>query len=113
MDIRELKAKGGFVSTSPVPIEVEWEHEDDAGEAVTDKFTVHVVRQSFGAVEKLFASETDRSRSAAFIAQCIRFGDGAEKMTYDDAYQLDPGLAAVLMRAINDVNRTGRAKAKN
>jgi hypothetical protein len=112
MDLRELKAKGGFVSAEPVPREVEWKHNGD-GKEVTDKFTVHVVKQSFGAIEKLFSGTDDRSRSAAFISECIRLGDGTERMTYEDAYMLDPGLAAVLVGAINQVNGTGKAKEKN
>jgi hypothetical protein len=110
MNLRELKAKGGFVSTTPIAKEVSWEHEVE-GKSETDTFTVSVVKQSFGAVEKLFLGPDDRSKSAAFISQCIRFGD--EQMTYEDAYQLDPGLAAVLMKAINEVNGTGKVAAKN
>lgn len=110
MNLRELKAKGGFVSAAPILKEVTWTHEVD-GVSTDDTFTVGVVKQSYGAVEKLFSGTDDRSKSAQFISQCIRFGD--EQMTYDDAFQLDPGLAAVLMKAINEVNGTGKAAAKN
>jgi hypothetical protein len=108
MDLRELKAKGGFVSAEPVPTEVTWKRGEDS-----DTFTVHVVKQSFGAIEKLFGGADDRSRSASFIAECIRLGNGKERLTYDDAYALDPGLATVLVEAINKVNGTGKVKAKN
>jgi hypothetical protein len=99
MDLRELKAKGGFVSAEPVPVEVTWKHGKD-----TDTFTVHVVKQSFGAMEGMFEAATDRSRAATFIAACIRLGDGKERMSYDDAYALDPSLATVMVEAINKVN---------
>lgn len=108
MDLRELKAKGGFVSAEPVPVEVTWKHGEDE-----DTFTVHVVKQSFGAVEKIALGKDDRSRSATFIAECIRLGDGSERMTYEDAYSLDPGLANVLFDAIKKVNRIGEATEKN
>lgn len=114
MDLRELKAKGGFVSAEPVPKEVEWTHADpETGELVTDKFTVHIVKQSFGAVEKIALGDDHRSRSATFIAECIRLGDGSERMTYEDAYSLDPGLANVLFEAIKKVNRIGESTEKN
>ena len=108
MDLRQLKSRGGFVSPRPVPVEVEWTHTLDDGQEVTDQFTVHVLRQSFGTMEELLTSDDDRSKSAAFIASCVRFGEaGKERMSYDDAYQLDPGLAAVLIGAIYRINGTG------
>lgn len=115
MDLKQLKAKGAFVPKAPVPREVEWTHIDqESGEEVTDKFTVYVKKQSFGSIERLFMGEDDRSKSAAFIAQCIRLGDGGkDELSYEDAYQLDAGLAAVLVKAINDVNSTGKAEPKN
>jgi hypothetical protein len=113
MNLRELKAKGGFIDATPVAKEVEWKHTDDSGNEVTDKFTVHVVRLSFGDVERLFASGSDTSRAATFIERCIRLGDGTERLSYDDAYALDPGLASVLVQAVNEVNSTGRDAEKN
>lgn len=115
MNLKELKARGGFVSAVPVKRDVEWTHPDpDTGEEVTDKFSVFVKRQSFGAIERLFVGNDDQSKSATFISECILLGeDGKDRMTYQDAYQLDPGLAAVLVKAINEVNKTDQAKAKN
>lgn len=115
MDLKQLKAKGGFVAAVPVPKEVTWKHHDEeTGEETTDVFTVHILKQSFGSIERLFLGADDRSKSAAFIAECIRLGDGGkERMTYEDAYQLDPGLAAVLVAAANEVNGTGKSAPKN
>lgn len=115
MDLKQLKARGAFVPKAPIPCEVEWTHADpETGEEVTDKFTVYVKKQSFGSIERLFMGEDDRSKSAAFIAQCIRLGDGGkDEMTYEDAFQLDAGLAAALVKAINEVNSTGKAEPKN
>lgn len=115
MNLKELKARGGFVSAVPVKKEVEWTHVDpQTGEEVTDKFGVFVKKQSFGAIERLFIGKDDQSKSATFISECILLGeDGKDQMTYQDAYQLDPGLAAVLVKAINEVNQTDKAAAKN
>lgn len=115
MNLKELKARGGFISPIPVKRDVEWKHIDPtSGEEVTDKFSVFVKRQSFGAIERLFVANDDRSKSATFISECILLGDDAkDRMTYEDAYQLDPGLAAVLVKAINEVNQTDKGAAKN
>ena len=106
MDVAALKARGGVIPAAPLPKEVEWTHADlETGEKITDKFTVHILRHSYGAMERMVLGEGDRSKGALLISNCVRFGDaGEEVMSYEDAYQLDPGLAAVLMKAINEVN---------
>lgn len=106
MDLAALKARGGVISAAPIPKAVEWEHDDpETGEKVTDKFIVHILRHSYGAMERMVLGEGDRSKGALLISNCVRFGDaGDEVMSYEDAFQLDPGLAAVLMKAINEVN---------
>jgi hypothetical protein len=113
MNLKELRERGGFVASAPIPRDVEWKHFDEAGEEVTEKFIVHVAKQSFGDIERLYLGSDDRSKAATFISQCIRLGDGTERMTYEDAYQLDPGLAAVLVQAANEVNQTVKATPKN
>lgn len=110
MLLKDLIDKGGFVSAEPVKKLVEWTRED-GGEIVTDKFSVWVLRQSFGNIEKLWTGPDDQSHSALMISECIRFGEKAEeRMTYEQAYQLHPGLATVLMVAFNEVNRPTRPK---
>lgn len=105
MDLAALKARGGVISAAPIPKEVEWTHHDpETGEKVTDKFTVHILRHAYGAMERMVTGDGDRSKGALLIANCVRFGAGDEVMSYEDAFQLDPGLAAVLMKAVNEVN---------
>jgi len=105
MNLEQLRQAGAFVDPAPVREEVEWTHKTEDGETVTEKFAVHVRRQSFGAVDRLFSSLDDRSRSAWLISQSVLLGPEArEQFTYDDAYQLDPGLAYVLIDVINRVN---------
>jgi hypothetical protein len=114
MDLKQLKAKGGIVTSVPVAKEVTWVHRDqETGDQVTDTFTVHILKQSFGSIERLFTNTSDRSRSAAFISECVRFGEGGkEAISYEEAFQLDPSLAAVLVVAANEVNGTGKAPAE-
>lgn len=106
MKLSELKAKGGFVPSELVAKDVTWKRGDEEL-----AFTIYVKRQSFGAMEKLFSGDSDQSKSAKFISECIFLGEnGKERISYEDAYQLDPGLAAVFAQAVNEVNG---AKPKN
>lgn len=114
MNLAALRARGGFVPLEPVPKEVTWKHTNDEGVEVEDTFTVFIKRQSFGTIEQLFTAEGDRSKSAAYISQTVRLGEkGKDAISYDDAFQLDPGLAGALINAINEVNGTGRTEPKN
>lgn len=110
MDLKRLRERGGIVPSAPVKTEVSWTH-DLEGQEVTDTFTVYVVKHSFGAVERIFALNSkhpERSHTAAFIAESIRLGeDGSERLSYEDAFQLETGLARAFMDAINAVNGTG------
>ena len=115
MDLNQLRERGAFVSQSPVEHEVSWTHDQD-GQAITDTFTVHVVKHSAGTVERLrmkAQAEKDLLWGPLLISETIRLGDdGSERLTYQDAQALDTSLARVLMDAINTVNGTGAA-AKN
>lgn len=106
MKLADLRAAGGFVSPAPVKRTVTWT--PDGRDPVT--FDVWIKRRSFGAIERLFADDDDRSKSAAYIAESIALGEhGKDKLTYEDAYQLEPSLARVLIEALNEVNGTGAA----
>lgn len=111
MNLKELRERGGIVPSAPVKTEVSWTHPGEDGQDVTDTFTVHVVKHSFGAVERIIGENNrhpDRSQTAAFIAASILLGDdGSEVIAYEDAYQLETGLARALMDAISRVNGTG------
>lgn len=117
MKLQDLRAKGAFVKAGTVRKEVEWTHfDEESQEMVTDKFSVHVRRHSFGTISRAMAnSSEDRSQTATLIAETIVFGDDAnEVMSPADAFQLDPGLATVLIKAINEVNGLSeRVPAKN
>lgn len=114
MNLDDLRKKGGFVPLAPVKKEVVWTRHNETGEEISDTFDVYIKRHSFGAIESIWTGDEDKSKSAAYISQSIRLGPGGkETLTYDDAYQLDPGLATVLITAINEVNGTGATTPKN
>lgn len=94
MNLAEIRNAGGFVPDEPVKVPVEW-----GGH----KFDVFVKRLSFGQVENLFTSD-DRSKSARMIAASVLLGEDREPISYEDAFRLDPTLAAKLIEAINTVN---------
>lgn len=105
MDLTQLKAKGAFVTTDAALEPIVWTHRTPDGTELTDTFDVHVLRVSFGVLERAGKQENSAS---ALIAACVRFGeDGDEAMTYEEACALDPGLAAKLVEAVNRVNRVG------
>lgn len=111
MNLSDLKAKGGIVNSAPLPKEVTWTRTNEQGEEVSDTFTIHVKKHSFGAIETIWTGGEDKSKAAAYISQSLRLGEkGKEQMSYDDAFNLDPGLAAVFIQAIHEVNGTGKPK---
>lgn len=117
MDINDLKAKGAFVQVPPVPVEVSWTHDGNDGEKVTDTFIVHVRRMSVGWLDRVFArsrGNPDASRTAALISEGVRFGEnGTEKLSYEEACQLDFDLGNALVAAFDRVNRDGDGTSKN
>lgn len=106
MNLKDLKDKGGFVSSKPVRKDVIWSRKVD-GEEVSDTFTIHVRPMSYGDIERIFVDpkDQDRSRTAALLAESVLLGDeGKERLSYTDAYQLAPSLAAALSKAVSEVN---------
>lgn len=113
MNLKELKARGGFVSPAPVKKSVTWKHVDDNGVEQEDTFDVWVVRLSYGMIDSLYSGEDARSRNAALISEAVRLGEsGKERFTYQDAYQLQPSLARALMLACAEVNALPKPKDK-
>ena len=116
MNLQQLKAKGGIVDGALVKKEVTWVHTDaKTGKDVTDKFYVHIRRQSFGVIERLFApDEAEQSRNAKYIAGSVFLGEeGADPLSYEDAFNLESKLGFSILNAVNEVNGTGKDQAKN
>lgn len=114
MDLNQLKEKGGIVEAGLVKKEITWTRYNDEDKKVTDKFDVFIRRLGFGLMERVMTadpSDPDRSISASLISEAIRLGEnGEEVMTYVDAYQLQPTLAACFTKAIKEVNQAKPAK---
>ena len=114
MDLNRLRELGGFVPPTPEKQEVTWQPIE--GEPVT--FSVHIKKLSAGTIEKLWSKTgQDRSHMAALIAEAVMLGDeGKERLSYDQAFDLDPSLAESLILAIDTVNplkRRSVTAAKN
>lgn len=119
MNKSELTKIGGVVSALPIKQEVTWTRINEQGEEVTDTFDVFVKTLAYGDYEQLFMepkkdeSEEEQaernSRNCQLIVLSIRLGENAqEAFTYDEAYQLHPGLANAFITKISRVN--GRTK---
>lgn len=103
MNLAELTAKGAFVEAAPVKTSVTWTRDNAEGEEVSDTFDVWIRRRSFGTLERVAMLGEDRSKSAKMLSECVLLGDAQEAITYEQAYQLDPGLAFALVEAVREV----------
>lgn len=98
--LKELQALGGFVG-EPVKKEITFKAN---GEDI--KATIHVIELGIGDYEKAVESkEGDRSHMAHIISNFVRLGEGGkEKISYTDAYRLNPSLGGAMVNAFNEVN---------
>lgn len=125
MDLDKLKKAGAFVSDKPVEKTVVWERKrpvpttDENGKNPGDKgwnptyqrdeleFTVSIKPLAYGEFERLVMHRDpeapQRSTNSLLISECVYFG--GEQMTYEQAYQLKPGLANAIVAKVNEVNR--------
>lgn len=103
MNLAQIKDLGGFVSDKPVEKAIKW-----AGQ----EFKVHVIPQSFGAMEDMVTAAKDKAKAATFISTAIRLDGGKQEISYDDAYAMAPPLAQELIRVINEVHAPAE-KEKN
>lgn len=112
MDIKQLNSLGGFVSQVPKKVSKTWTHNNEDFD-----IEFFVIKQSFGQVERIYLSNnsdnTTRSRASELISEFIRLGkDGSERLTYEQAYSLEPSLAGVFMEAINENLLEKKAETK-
>jgi hypothetical protein len=121
MDLQQLQNMGGFVPQAPEVREISWTRQGPDGEPVTDTFTVRVKKLSAGIIERMWADagkQPNRSYTATLISEAILLGDeGTERISYESAFNLDPGLAEVLLEdavhAVNPLHRRKGTAAKN
>jgi len=112
MKLSDLKSLGGFVDPVPVKKELTWDRIGPDGKDASDVFTVHIRRLGFGLVERTLKDdplEPDRSRTARIIAEAVLLGDAPnfERISYEDAFNLEPSLAMLFTKAIQEVTRKG------
>lgn len=111
MKLKDLKRRGAIITGDLVKKSVTWTHADEAtGDEVDDQFDIYVVKRlTFGAFDRIWGQALDQSKAALLIAECVRLGDeGEERLSYDDAYRLHPGLATVFMEAVKQVHEEHR-----
>src|SRR5690606_10246219 len=101
MDKKRLKARGGFVSALPAKFPVEWAHITPEGEDVVDKFDIHIFPRSAGLMNQIRTlSKEGKDERLLTISACVGLGeDGRERLTYEEAQELDDGLQLVLISA--------------
>lgn len=99
MRIADLQKDGGFVSEAGESRTIKWH--GDEGE-------VQILRVSFG---KIAQTQTlpEAERNVELVRLCVRFDDGKEQLSREQAESLDPALAIELLKAIADVNRLDEA----
>lgn len=117
MNLQQLLEKGTVSEPKMVKKTVTWERQDPNGnELVSDTFDIFIVcNLSFAASDRILIGDgryPDASQMARAISERVRFGEkGDERMSYNDAARLDPGLGWVLVNAINDVQAEQREAA--
>ena len=105
MNLKQLEEKGGLVSGEPVPKKVKWVRSD--GEIV--EFDILVKPLSYGRLERIIRDlksdedDDDRSYNALVISECVVLDEG-ERISYEDAYRMRPGLATAISNVVREVN---------
>lgn len=133
MNLEQLTKAGGIISDKPIKQQISWKRTTEEGEEEPLSFDVYVVPLAYGDYERLYtprsrgvdegdAAEAEHhSLQSELISVCIRLGEKAdERLTYEQAYRLQPSLAHALIKAINKVIgakqkkpiRDGRAVAR-
>jgi hypothetical protein len=117
MDLKQLQELGGFVPKLPIKRPVTWQPVNDDGTPKGDELTfdVFIRKLSFGALERLFDDKQpiDRQRMSAYIADAVSLGDeGKQRISYQQAMELEPTLATALMNAVGEVNSVKKQEVK-
>lgn len=101
-NLSDILAKA-TVSSELVKRPVVWEKTDSEGNKTEEKFDVFVVSDaSFAAVERIYLGDSENSgQMGRTICEYIRFGeDGSQKMTTEQASNLDPTLGMAFMTTL-------------
>lgn len=100
-----LREIGGILTGEAVPRGVTWKITNDDGTETEHTFIVGVVKLGVAATERIWRGQGDKSSWALAIHEAIRLGeDFTERISYEDACNLDNGLLAALSEATRSVN---------
>lgn len=117
MNLETFLAKGTVRSSDLVKKNVTWKHVDEkTGEELEDNFDVFVVANiTFASQDRILLGDKKgySSQYARVVSERIRIGDDAEKMTFDQASDLDPDLGWVLVGAVREVAEEKEAAKKS
>lgn len=117
MNLEELRARGGFAPAAPVVREIKWSRFDDDGNLIdVETVPVYVTKHSsagLARIQRKAAKEPDSLYAALLVSECIGFGDGSERLTYEQAIDLDPYLLLPLYEAAEAVNPALSAEKKS
>jgi len=103
--LNDLKNAGGILTGKVVERPVEWKAYDENGKEVTHRFAVGIVKLSVAATERVYTSGEGTSRWAMMVHEAIRLGPKFDqRISYEDACNLDPSLFTALSEAAASVN---------
>ncbi|QEY15464.1 hypothetical protein D0C16_05435 [Cellvibrio sp. KY-GH-1] len=104
LNLSELLTKGSAVAGALKKVPVTWVDTDDDGKEVETKFDIYVrTKIPFAANDRIFNSPVngdEDSRNSRIISELVRFGDGTEQMSIEEAANLKPTLGYVLVNAV-------------
>jgi hypothetical protein len=117
MDLKQLQELGGFVPKAPIKRSVKWQPLNEDGTPKGDElqFDIFIRKLSFGSLERLFDDKQpmDRARMSAYIADAVCLGEGGkQRLSYQQAFDLEPTLATAFMSAVGEVNGVKKEEAK-
>lgn len=107
MKFEDLKNAGALVPTDGERKTVTWKNPHTKEEFTFDIF---VKRRSYGSVERIYIDDSGKAKGALTISECVLIGEAAEPISYEDAFNLEPSLASVFMKAIGEVNGDGKKR---
>jgi hypothetical protein len=106
-DLIDMKA---FIPDELVPRQITFDLDDGKG---AQTFDIFVRRMSIGVHEAIWADggSLNPSKTARLLSEAIRLGEkGEEKLTYQQAFELNAKIALEMSKAITDVNGGGERK---
>lgn len=102
--LKDLKAMGASVPDELVKVQIKFKLDKDGDEYEAD---IHIRRMSIGNYEAIYLNvEPDQqSQTARLLSEAVRLGEhGEERISYAEAYQFHPRLAAAMMKEVSRLN---------